>query len=96
MFAVSQQHPGGQKPFKLQVSDSEISAGVGGAAFSNVGGELTLEGVTVTGSAFATVVSTGTASQSGEGSTFLRSVTVTSSDIVVRNSVQKALSSQTN
>lgn len=90
MFAVSQQHPGGLKPFKVQVSESEITAGVGGAAFSNVGGELTLEDVTVSGSAFATVVSTGTASQSGEGSTFLRSVTVTSSDIVVRNTSQKA------
>lgn len=85
MFAVSQQHPAGQKPFSVQVSDSDISAGVGGAAFSNVGGELTLEGVTVTDSVFATVVSTGTAAQSDEGSTFLRNVAVSSSDIVVRN-----------
>jgi len=84
MFAVTQQHPAGLKPFKFQLSDSVITAGVGGAVFSNVGGELTLEDVTVTGCAFATVVSTGTGSQSGEGSTFLRSVSVTGSDIVVR------------
>lgn len=83
MFAISQQHPAGLKPFRVQVSESEISAGVGGAAFSNVGGELNLDGVSVTGSAFATVVSTGTAAQSGEGSTFLRRVSVSSSDIVV-------------
>ena len=85
MFAISQQHPAGQKPFSVQVSDSDINAGVGGAAFSNIGGELTLEGVTVTDSVFATVVSTGTAAQSDEGSTFLRNVAVSTSDIVVRN-----------
>jgi len=85
MFAVAQQHPGGLKPFTVQVVDSQISNGFGGAAFLNVGGELSLEGVTVDSSALATVVSTGTATGSGEGSTFLRSVTVTTSDIVVRN-----------
>jgi hypothetical protein len=93
MFAISQQHPAGQKPFSVQVSDSEIIAGIGGAVFSNVGGELTLEGVSVTGSQFATVVSTGTAAQSEEGSTFLRNVAVSNSDIVVSNDFKRPLTS---
>ncbi len=83
MFAVSQQNENGGRPFSVQVSGSTITGAMAGALFSNIGGELSLEDVDVDSSVLMTLVSTGSSSTS-EGSTFLRRVTVTNSDIAVR------------
>jgi hypothetical protein len=88
MFAVLQQTEVGQKPFNVQVSSSEITGAMGGAAFSNVGGELMLEDVNVSSATLMALVSTGSSLSGDEGSTFLRGVTVTNSDIVVRKDVK--------
>jgi hypothetical protein len=83
MYAVLQENENGKKPFKVQVFESAITGASGGVAFSNVGGELTLEDVSVNASSLMSLVSTGSSSTS-EGSTFLRRITVTNSDVMVR------------
>ena len=83
MFAVIQQNGDGGQPFSVQVSGSTISGAMAGALFSNIGGELSLEDVDVGSSVLMTLVSTGS-SLASDGSTFLRRVTVTNSDIAVR------------
>jgi hypothetical protein len=83
MFVIRQYNENNVIPFKVQVSGSKISNAVGGAAFSNIGGELSLEDVTIDSSTLMSVLSTGSLS-SNEGSSFLRRVTVTNSSILVR------------
>ena len=82
MFAVRQQNDNGEQPFKVQVFGGTVTGAMGGAAFSNIGGELILEDVSVDASTFMSLVSTGSTATS-EGSTFLRRVTVTNSNIMV-------------
>ena len=84
MFVVQQENEAGGKPFKVQVSGSEITNAVGAVAFLNVGGELSLEDVAVEAADFTALVSTGSSKQGDEGSTFLRGITVVSSTITVR------------
>jgi hypothetical protein len=82
-FVVQQQNEKGAKPFKLQVFKSLISNGNGGSAFSNLGGELSLEDVTVTDSTFMSLVSSSSL-PTDAGSTFLRNTVVQTSAIMVR------------
>lgn len=83
MFAVQQQNNAGKQPFKVQVLGSTISGAMGGVAFSNVGGLLTLQDVSVESSTLISLASTGSISSFEQGSTFLRRVTVTNSNIAV-------------
>jgi hypothetical protein len=83
MFVVLQRKGNAQKPFKVQVFNSTISGGEGGTAFENIGGELTLEDVNVATSTLLSVVSTGSAA-GNVGASFLRGITVSDSDIMVR------------
>ena len=55
----------------------------GGVLFSNIGGELTLEDVSMVASTLTSIVSTGSSSTT-EGSTFLRRISVSNSNISVR------------
>ncbi len=81
MFLIEQRNDAGEKPFNLNARGVGIVEGTGGSAFLNVGGEMTLEDVAVSGTTLTTLVSTGAASQGSLGSTFLRRVTVSDSDI---------------
>jgi hypothetical protein len=83
MFVVQQVTTDNSEPFQLQVFESEINGGSGGVAFSNVGGELTLENVLVTDSTFQSLASTGTTSVGEEGAIFLRGISIASSSIKV-------------
>jgi hypothetical protein len=83
MFAVQQQNSNGKQPFKVQVLGSTITGAMGGVAFSNIGGVLTLQDVSVDSSTLMSLASTGSVSNFELGSTFLRRITVTNSDIVV-------------
>lgn len=83
MFVIEQQLEDGSTPFKVEVKDSTIVNGGGGVAFSNAGGELSIEDLTVSGSSFASLVATGSTAEQ-EGSVFLRRVEVKESDIEVR------------
>jgi hypothetical protein len=84
MFAVRQANANGTIPFKVAVSDSQITNAMdSGILFYNIGGELTLEDVSLDSSTVEYFVATGSAA-SNEGSTFLRRVTVADSNITVR------------
>jgi hypothetical protein len=83
MFAVQQQKVGGALPFNLNVEDSMIRQAVGGVAFSNVGGVLRLDRVSVIDSSLMAAVSTGGAGSVG-GMTVISATTVTNSAIMVR------------
>jgi hypothetical protein len=80
-FAIQQQSEDGGKPFRVELQESQVISADGGVALSNVGGELSLEGVVVDSSILVSVVSTGTSLNGDEGSTFIQDVTVTQSDI---------------
>lgn len=81
MFLIQQSNDAGAKPFNLNARGVGIVEGTGGSAFLNAGGEMTLEDVAVNGATLTTLVSTGAASQGSLGSTFLRRITASDSDV---------------
>lgn len=84
MFAVRQANENNTVPFKVEVSESQITNAVdSGILFYNIGGELTLEDINLDASTVEYFVATGSAA-ANEGSTFLRRVTVANSNIIVR------------
>lgn len=83
MFAVIQQNKNGTQPFTVEVFTSDITGARGGVAFSNIGGQLTLQDVNVDSATLTSLVSTGSSSIT-EGATFLRRIAVVGSDIMVR------------
>jgi hypothetical protein len=85
---VRQVNDNGVAPFKVQISDSTFSNAIGsgddnGTIFVNLGGELSIQDVSLDSSNLLSFVTTGS-SNTTEGSTFLRRVTVKECDISVR------------
>ena len=82
---VRQVNDEGVPPFKVVISESILSNATGtvdGTAFMNIGGELSIQEVTLDSSNLVSFVTTGS-STVNIGSTFLRGVTVTNSEISV-------------
>ena len=87
-FMVRQWNEDGTDPFKVQIAESTISNAMGnsgndqGTLFANLGGELSIQDVIIDSCSLMSIVTTGS-SNTTEGSTFLRSVTVKESDVLV-------------
>lgn len=71
-----------RQPFRLEVSGAEVKNAFGGVLFSNAGAELSIEDLSVADSTLVSVVSTANSLLS-EGSSFLRRVLVTRSNVEV-------------
>lgn len=82
MFVVQQQNPTTQ-PFNVNIQDSRIRDGNGGAAFSNAGGVLSLTNLEIFDTTLMAAVSTGSAN-GVTGMTMVSATTVVSSSIMVR------------
>jgi hypothetical protein len=80
---ILQSNKNGIAPLKVQISDSTFTNATGrGNIFVNIGGELSLVDVSLDSSSVMSFVTTGS-SNTTEGSTFLRNVTVMKSDVMV-------------
>jgi hypothetical protein len=83
MFAVQQQKADGTAPFSVTLQDVTVQNGVGGVAFSNVGGVLSIENLEFSNSNLMAGVSTGSTTGGDIGMTMIMSVTVSTSSIIV-------------
>ena len=84
MCAVQQQTKDGTEPFGLIGQDITISKAVGGVAFSNVGGALSLDGLYLSACDLIGGVSTGSSSGGSIGVTMVKKAIITTSSIQVR------------
>jgi hypothetical protein len=71
-----------RQPFRIDVFGAEVTNGNGGVLFSNAGAELSIEDLAVRNSTLMSVVSTANSFIS-DGSSFLRKIVVSDSDITV-------------
>jgi hypothetical protein len=70
------------EPFGVVLQDVTVQNGVGGVAFSNIGGVLTIENLVFSGSDLMSGVSTGSIGEN-IGMALIMDVTVSTSSIVV-------------
>jgi hypothetical protein len=82
-FVVQQMQAKGGKPFGVQYNIGSVQGGMGGVAFSNVGGDLNIQKVKFDNNNLMAIVSTGSGTTSGPGTTMLKDVSVASSTVMV-------------
>lgn len=89
MCAVQQQSNDGTEPFGVIGQDITIKKGVGGVAFSNIGGALSLDNLNISDCDLVGGVSTGSSSEGSIGVTMIRKAVVMNSSILVSSQHSK-------
>lgn len=83
MCAVQQQTKDGIEPFGVMGQDVTIHKAVGGVAFSNIGGALSLDSLYLSDCDLVGGISTGSSSGGSVGVTMIKRAVVTKSSILV-------------